>query len=106
MNQRKHDSLILIGMYLIGIVPGAVIDSLTPAGEQLSWLPLILGVLVGGLIGTSLGWLARRILAQSGYRDVFMLMMLIYGMVWTGPALVRYLNKGLDRSTAPYRDDY
>ena len=95
-----RDSLMLLGMYAIGLIPGAILDGLTPAGEHLSWLPLILGSVLGMGIGGGLGWLTRRLIHRSGYRDVVPIMLLMYSMAWTGPAVVRALNKGLDRSPA------
>lgn len=71
-----RESLMMVGMYAVGLVPGAILDRLTPAGDHRSWLPLMLGFLVGLGIGAGLWWLVRRVIRPSDMRDFVAIMLL------------------------------
>ena len=93
---RLRDSLMWVGMYAVGIIPGSILDMKTPTGYHLSYVPLMLGFLVGLWIGGGLWWLVEHLFRPSDMREFVAIMLLTYSVALTGPALVRYLNKGLD----------
>jgi hypothetical protein len=89
----------LIAIYVVGLAPGAALDLLTPSGPHLHpLLPTLIGVAAGVPCGLAVVWLARLVIRRAEYRQLFALMIMIYSLAWTGPALVRFANKALDRS--------
>ena len=62
-------SLMLVGMYAVGIIPGSILDRKTPTGYHRSWLPLMLGFLVGLGIGAGLWWLVEHLFRPSDMRE-------------------------------------
>ena len=91
-----RDYLALLATYAIGLTPGLVLYVYTPAGEHLSWIPALLGGLVGLPCGLALSGLLRVWMKKTAHRDVYAQILLIYSIAWTGPAIIRYANKALD----------
>ncbi|HYF62191.1 MAG TPA: hypothetical protein VD886_05210 [Herpetosiphonaceae bacterium] len=90
------DYLAMLAAYAVGLAPGFALDAWTPAGEHLSWIPALLGVLAGLPCGLALASLARLFVRKPAHRQLSALLIVIYSLAWTGPAIIRYANKALD----------
>lgn len=93
---RPRDYLIQIAIHAIGLLPGFALVAVTPLGQHLGWGAALVGAIIGLPYGLALAWLLRLFLPDIQHRRLYALLLVVYSMVSTGPALIRYANKALD----------
>lgn len=93
-----RDFLEQLMAYALGLVPGFLLQSFVPDGEQVGWIPLILGLVVGIGCGWLLALPLRLVVRHQQQRSLYAVIVYLYAIVWLGPLLIRFVNMGLDEA--------